>query len=108
MHSPRNDPIRGLTLVAVAAFLGVLWVYFDAPGASTPRLVLFAGLAALALAGAAGVVAERPYVIAGAAISLFVLGLTQATLWLFVLPTAGVLGAASVLVAFHERTVVTG
>ena len=60
------------------------------------------------LGGAAGVVAERPYVIAGAAISLFVLGLTQATLWLFVLPTAGVLGAASVLVAFHERTVVTG
>ena len=43
-----SRPARGLTVAALLAFLGVLVVYFDRPGATGARLALFLALGSVA------------------------------------------------------------
>mgnify|MGYP006286466007 CR=1 FL=1 len=100
-----SGPVRGTALAALLVFLAILAVYLDRPGYTSTRLVLFAGLGAAAVLGTAGAVAQRKAVAALGAVLLALLGVWQATLWIFVLPMAGVLGAASLLIALDERTV---
>lgn len=100
-----SGPVRGTALAALLVFLAVLVFFLDRPGYTTARLVLFVGLAAAATLGTAGAVAQRKVVAAQGAVLLALLGLWQATLWIFVFPMAGVLGAASLLIALDERTV---
>jgi hypothetical protein len=91
--------VRGLTVLVVAAFLGVLGWYLGQPGYSPARLALFAALGASAIAGAAGVVSGRTLVAAGGACALFLLGFWQAALWVYVFPVAGLLVVAAVVLA---------
>ena len=91
--------VRGLTVLVVAAFLGVLGWYLGQPGYTSARLALFAALGASAVAGAAGVVSGRPFVAAGGACALLLLGFWQAALWLYVLPVAGLLAVAAIVLA---------
>lgn len=100
-----SGPVRGTALAALLVFLAILVVYIDRPGYTPARLVLFAGLGAAAVLGTAGVVTQRSAVAALGGVLLALLGVWQATLWIFVLPMAGVLGAASLLIALDERTV---
>ncbi|MCG1002169.1 MULTISPECIES: hypothetical protein [Halobacterium] len=91
--------VRGLTVVVVAAFLGVLGWYLGQSGYTSARLALFAALGASAIAGAAGVVSGRAFVAAGGACALLLLGFWQAALWLYVFPVAGLLVVAAVVLA---------
>lgn len=100
-----SRPARGLTVAASLAFLGVLVVYFDRPGATSARLLLFLALGGAAALGTAGAVVQRAAIAAVGALLLGLLGFWQATLWIFVLPMAGVLAATSLLIALDERTV---
>ena len=100
-----SGPARGLAVAALLTFLAVLVFYLDQPGYSRARLALFLALGAAATLGTAGAVLQRAAIAAVGALLLGLLGFWQAVLWVFVLPMAGVLGAASVLIALDERTV---
>lgn len=102
-----SEPARGMTIAALIAFLGVLVLYLDRPGYSEARLALFVALGGAAVLGTAGAVVQRAVVAGIGAALLALLGFWQATLWVFVLPMAGVLATASVLIALDERTVET-
>jgi len=95
MVSLRESLGRGLTVVVVLAFLGVLGYYLAAPGYTWTRLAFFAVLGGLAVAGAVGVLSRRGPVTAVGAGGLLLLGFWQAVLWMYVLPVVAVL-----LVAF--------
>ncbi|WP_336034902.1 hypothetical protein [Halobacterium yunchengense] len=99
MTPSRTAVARGLTVVAVAALLGVLGRYLGRPGYTPARLTLFAALGASAVAGAGGVVAGRSFVAAGAACALLLLGFWQAVLWVYVLPVAALFLVAAVALA---------
>lgn len=105
--SDRSEPARGLAMAALLVFLCVLIVHLDRPGYSWRRLVLFAALGGAAVLGTAGAVTQRASVAGAGAVVLALLGLPQATLWIFVLPMAGVLAATSLLLALEDRTVET-
>jgi hypothetical protein len=94
-----------MTLAALLVFLAVLAFYLDQPGYTQRRLLLFVALGAVATVGAVGGYTGRAVVAAAAAVVLALLGFRQATLWIFVLPMAGVLAATAVLIALDERTV---
>lgn len=98
-----GQPAQGLALTALLLFLGVLVISLDSPGSAPLRLALFAALAGAAVLGTAGAVTGRAWLAAVGAGLLALLGLPQATLWIFVLPTAGVLAAVSLLIALRER-----
>lgn len=100
-----SRPARGLAAAALLAFLGVLVFYLGQPGATPARLALFLALGGAATLGTTGAVLGRASIAAVGALLLALLGFWQATLWIFVLPMAGVLGAASLLIALDERTV---
>ncbi|QKY20922.1 hypothetical protein B4589_011260 [Halolamina sp. CBA1230] len=100
-----SRPARGLAMAALLLFLGVLVVYLDRPGYTPLRLALFAVLGGVAVLGTAGAVTGRAWLAAVGAGLLALLGLPQAVLWVFVLPMAGVLAAASLLIALDDRTV---
>lgn len=100
-----SRPARGLAAAALLAFLGVLVFYLDQPGYTHTRLALFLALGGAATLGTAGAVLQRASIAAVGALVLALLGFWQATLWIFVLPMAGVLAAASLLIALDERTV---
>ncbi|WP_435118036.1 hypothetical protein [Halolamina sp. C58] len=100
---PDTHPAQGLALAALLLFLGVLVVYLDRPGYTPLRLLLFGTLAGAAVLGTAGAVTGRAWLAAVGAGLLALLGLPQAVLWIFVLPTAGVLAGVSLLIALRER-----
>ena len=100
-----GKPARGMAVVALLLFLGLLAVYLDRPGYTHSRLALFAALGATAALGTAGAVRGRKFVAALGAVLLVLLGLPQAVVWVFVFPMAGVLGIASLLIALDERAV---
>lgn len=99
-----SEPARGMTVAALATFLAVLVLFLDRPGYTTTRLAFFAAFGGTAVLGTVGAVLQRAAVAAAGAALLALLGFWQATLWIFVLPMAGVLGAASLLIALNERT----
>ncbi|GAA0287158.1 hypothetical protein [Halobacterium noricense] len=104
MTPSKTAAVRGLTVLVVAAFLGVLGWYLGQPGYTSARLTLFVALGASAIAGAAGVVSGRAFVAVGGACALFLLGFWQAALWLYVFPVAGFLVVAAVVVAADGGT----
>jgi hypothetical protein len=100
---PDTQPGQGLALAALLLFLGVLVVYLDRPGSTPLRLALFGALAGAAVLGTVGAVTGRAWLAAAGAGLLALLGLPQAALWIFVLPTAGVLAAVSLLIALRDH-----
>ncbi|WP_440988373.1 hypothetical protein [Haloarchaeobius baliensis] len=88
--------MHGLTVVVVLAFLGVLGYYLGQPGYTWTRAALFAGLAGLAVTGAAGVIYQRGLLATVGAGGLLLLGFWQAVLWIFILPVVVVLSVAFV------------
>lgn len=94
----RRSVVRWLTVGVVVGFLAVLASFLGQPGYTLTRLVFFAVLGGLAVAGAAGVLVERPVVAAGSACGLLLLGFWQAVLWIYVFPVCGVLLLAAVVV----------
>ncbi|MFC3478251.1 hypothetical protein [Halobacterium litoreum] len=105
MSEASNSIARGVSVVAVAAFLGVLGWYLFQPGYGWTRLALFAALGAFAVAGSAGVWYGRARVAAAGIAGLVLLTVTLAgTLWMFVLPVVIVLVAATAVTSNHERT----
>ncbi|GAB7014191.1 hypothetical protein [Halolamina salina] len=99
------QPAQGLAMAALLVFLCVLVFYLGQPGYTHARLALFLALGAAAVLGTFGVVTQRARVAAAGAAMLALLGFWQATLWIFVLPMAGVLAVAGLLIALDERTV---
>ena len=104
MPSTKAAVVRWLTVLGVVAFLGVLGWYLGQPGYTQTRLVFFAVLGGLAVAGAAGVVYQRMLVTLGGAAGLLLLGFWQAVLWIFIFPVVGMLVVAALVVAPQERT----
>ncbi|MGB9965751.1 hypothetical protein [Halobacterium hubeiense] len=96
--------VRALAVLAVAAFLGVLGWSLGQPGYNSTRLLLYAVLGGFAIVGAAGIVYERPFVGAGGACGLVLLGFWQAALWLYIFPVAGLLVVAAVLLVNQGNT----
>jgi hypothetical protein len=92
-----TDVVRGLAVVGVAVFLGVLVWYLGRPGYTHFRLAFFSLLGALAVAGAIGVGRHSGSLITVSAVGLLVLGFWQAVLWVYVFPVVGLLVAAGVL-----------
>lgn len=107
MTATKVTVVRGLSVIAVAAFLGVLGGYLSRPGYGPSRLVLLGVLGTVAVVGVAGVVFERPFVAAGGACVLMLMGFWQAVLWVYIFPVAGVLVVAAVVLANHEQTFTT-
>lgn len=99
MTAARRSVVRGLTVAATVAFLGVLGYYLVQPGYSWVRLAFFTVLGGLAVLGTAGVVYQRERVAAGAACGLLLLGLWQAVLWVYIFSVVGVLVVASLVSA---------
>ncbi|MBP1986294.1 hypothetical protein [Halolamina salifodinae] len=105
MQTTGSQPARGMTLAALLVFLAVLAFYLTQPGYTQRRLVLFVALGTVATLGTIGAYTGRALVAAAGAVLLALLGFPQATLWIFVLPMAGVLAATALLIALDERTV---
>ncbi|WP_089649768.1 hypothetical protein [Halobacterium hubeiense] len=99
MAPSRTAATHGLTVVVVAAFVGVLGWHLGRAGYSSARLVLFTALGASAIAGASGVVSGRPFVAAGGACVLLLLGFWQAVLRPYVFAVAGFLVVAAAVLA---------
>lgn len=94
-----------MTLAALLVFLAALAFYLTQPGYTRLRLLFFVALGAVATIGTIGAYTGRALVAAAGAGLLALLGFPQATLWIFVLPMAGVLGATALLIALEERTI---
>lgn len=93
--------------IAVAAALwlsAALTYYLPRPGYAAARLAYFLLLAAVAWAGAAGVLRGRPVVAGLAGLGLFLLGFWQAVLWIAVLPAAVALLGASAVARVERRS----
>jgi hypothetical protein len=91
-----GDVVRGLAVLGVAAFLGVLVWYLGRPGYTHVRLAFFSLLGALAVVGAVGVVRRSERLIAASVVCLLAFGFWQAVLWVYVFPVVGLLVAAGV------------
>ncbi|SEP26223.1 hypothetical protein SAMN05216388_10578 [Halorientalis persicus] len=104
MTASKITAVRALAVLVLVAFLGVLGWSLGQPGYNSTRLLLYAVLGGFAIIGAAGIVYERPFVGAGGACGLLLLGFWQAVLWLFIFPVAALLVVAAVLLANHENT----
>ncbi len=92
-------------MAALLTFLAVLAFFLDSTGLTQSRLVFAGGLGVAAAVGTAGAVVGRTAVALGGAGALGALGLPSAALRIFVVPMAGVLVAAALLIALDERTV---
>jgi hypothetical protein len=104
MTTSKITAVRALAVLVLVAFLGVLGWSLGQPGYNSTRLLLYAVLGGFAIVGAAGIVYERPFVGAGGACGLLLLGFWQAALWLYVFPVAALLVVAAVLLANQENT----
>ena len=104
MTASKITAVRALAVLAVVGFLGVLGWSLGQPGYTSTRLLLYAVLGGFAIAGAAGIVYERPFVGAGGACGLLLLGFWQAALWLYIFPVAALLVVAAVILSNHENT----
>lgn len=104
MQIARNSVARGIAVVVVTAFLGMLGWYLFQPDYSWTRLGLFVVLGALAVVATAGVWYQRKWVAAGGITGLLILTVTLAgTLWMFLLPVIVVLVIATVLMSNNDR-----
>jgi len=105
MQITRNSVARGIAVVVVTAFLGVLGWYLFQPDYSWTRLGLFVVLGALSVVATAGVWYQRKRVAAGGVVGLLLLTVTLAgTLWMFLLPVIVVLVIATALMSNNGRT----
>jgi hypothetical protein len=80
-------------LVLTTALLG----YLLRDGFLPTRVLLFVAVAGLAWASVLGVVRDRPAIGTAGAVGVVLLGFWQAVLWIWLLPTAGLLLGAVVL-----------
>jgi hypothetical protein len=80
---------RLVAVVGVLVLLTVLLWMLPQPGYSRSRLVLFALIAGAAVLGATGVLLRRSIVTTVAVVGLFLLGVWQAVLSVFIWPVIG-------------------
>lgn len=92
-----TNAARGISIVAVVAFLAVLVWCLARPGYTHVRLGFFALLGSLAIVGAIGVIQHSTRLVTVGSGGLFLLGFWQAVLWLYIYPVIGLLVVATLL-----------
>lgn len=93
---PLVDIARAASVLGVLGLLVVLASLLPSPGYGVSRLSLFVLIGAVAIFGGIGALLERPALVGGSGVGVFLLGFWQAVLGVFMLPVAVVL----VLTAF--------
>ena len=102
MAVSQTSIVRGLTVVVVVAFLGVLGYYLGQPGYTWTRLAGFAVLGGLAVVGAAGIIYQRGLLAGVGTAGLVLLGFWQAVLWIYILPVVVVFSVAAFTSPKHD------
>jgi len=100
----RSTLASGLAVFAALVLTIGLLSYLPQDGFRLSRVVLFVAVAGLAWVSALGVVRDRPTLGTAGAVGVVLLGFWQAVLWIWLLPTAGLLLVATVLSSPEEDT----
>ena len=100
----RSTLASGLAVFAALVLTTVLLGYLLRDGFLLTRTLLFVVVAGLAWVSALGVVSDRPTVGGAGAAGVALLGFWQAVLWIWLLPTAGLLLVATLVSTASEDT----
>lgn len=92
------DVARVASVLGVVGLIAVLAYLLPSPGYRPSRLYLFVLVGAVGLLGAVGAVLERPKLVGGSSVGIFLLGFWQFVLGVVMLPVSAVLFLTALLV----------